>query len=192
MEILDPKSRRAWRKWLERNHAKSAGVKLVLYKKCAQGLRYEEAVEEALCFGWIDGRTNSLDERCYLVYCSPRKPRSAWAQSNKDRVERLTSAGLMTQAGLAKIRAAKEDGSWNALDKIDSLALPADLAGALEATPTRRTGFEGFSKSVKKGLLAWILSAKRPETRAKRIAHVVMLAGKGMRTLQPEDLKIET
>jgi uncharacterized protein YdeI (YjbR/CyaY-like superfamily) len=178
-----PRTRRAWRAWLAKHHAVSTGIWLI-YDKLSTGRRrlgYAEAVEEALCFGWVDSRPNRLDEERYMQLFSPRKPGSAWSAINKQRVERLVAAGLMTPAGLAKIEAAKADGSWSALDEVEALAVPADLARALRANPKAAEYFESFSRSSRKIILTWIATAKRPETRAARVTETVALASRGLK-----------
>lgn len=171
-------NREAWRSWLVERHASSPGVWLVYYKKNARKptVRYDEAVEEALCFGWIDSRPNVLDDERYMQLFSPRKPKSPWSKLNKERVERLIQGGRMTAAGLAVIEASKKDGSWHAYDAIEALRVPDDLRQAFAMNTTAREHFESFSKSTKKQLLWHIESAKRPETRAKRIAGIVFAA----------------
>ncbi len=175
--------RATWRKWLEQNHATASGVWLVYYKKQSgkPSVSYAEAVEEALCFGWIDSRPNRLDDERYMQLFSPRKPKSPWSRLNKQRVEKLIAQGLMTPAGLAKIEAAKRDGAWDKYNVIEELAMPADLKKALAANKTARQNFEAFSPSSKKNILYWIASAKRPETRAKRIQETVALAAKNLK-----------
>ena len=130
---------------------------------------YAESVEEALCVGWIDSKGNRLDDERNILWFAPRNPRSGWARSNKDRVARLTAAGLMLPAGLAAIEEAKRRGTWTMLDEVEDLVVPDDLASALEANPPARTCWDGFSRSSRRMLLEWIRQAKRPETRAKRI-----------------------
>ncbi len=173
----------SWRRWLERNHASSPAVWLVIRKKGsrAQGVTYEEAVEEALCFGWIDGKLNRLDAERYKLWFAPRKPRSVWSATNRRRVAELIRSARMTEAGLAAIEAAERDGSWNALDETDSLVVPPDLAKALRANPAAKRHFEAFPPSSRKVILYWIQSAKRPETRGKRIEETVRLAADNIR-----------
>ncbi|MBI2388816.1 MAG: YdeI/OmpD-associated family protein [Deltaproteobacteria bacterium] len=180
---VEPNTRAAWRAWLAKNHARSTGVWLVLAKRSGAGLGYAEAVEEALCFGWIDSRTQAIDETRYRLVMSPRKPKSAWAQSNRARVERLVAEGRMTAAGLAKIEAAKADGSWTALDAIDALVVPDDLRSALRKDAIARRHFEAFSPSVKKMILYWIASAKREETRRRRVEQTVAHAAKNAKPI---------
>jgi uncharacterized protein YdeI (YjbR/CyaY-like superfamily) len=178
-----PKNRAQWRSWLEKNHATVDGVWLVFYKKGAgtSGVTYDESVEEALCFGWVDSRTSPLDDRRYLQWFSPRKPGSSWARTNKERVERLIREGLMTAAGLAKVEAAQRDGSWTALDAVEALTIPPDLEQALAARPPAAANFQAFSRSSKKIILGWIASAKRPETRARRVRETAELAARNLK-----------
>ncbi|MBI5953115.1 MAG: YdeI/OmpD-associated family protein [Chloroflexi bacterium] len=183
---IHPKSRADWRKWLEENHTRTEGVWLISYKKTSgrQSFDYEESVEEALCFGWIDSKGNKLDDERTMLWFSPRKAGSKWAKPNKERVAKLMKAGLMAPAGLAKVEAAKKDGTWNALDGVDALEIPPDLAKALSKNKTAREYFEAFPRSAKRAILEWILNAKKPETRAKRIEETVTLAEKNIRANQ--------
>ena len=179
---VDPRTRARWRAWLAKNHARGEGTWLVIGKKAAKSkrLRYDDAVEEALCFGWIDSRSRSLDDERTMVWMSPRKPKSNWSKSNKERVERLVAAGAMAAAGLAAIEAAKKSGSWSALDKVDALLMPKDLATALRAARGYEN-FEAFPPGSRRNVLAWIESAKKPETRARRIAETARLAAMNIR-----------
>ena len=132
-----PKSRKAWRDWLVKNHAASTGVWLVYAKKHSRlpSLTYNDAVEEALCFGWIDSKVNPIDDDFYMQIFTPRKPKSGWSALNKTRVERLLAAGLMTPAGLAVIKAAKNSGTWDARKHVEDLIVPPDLEKAIKAQP---------------------------------------------------------
>ncbi|WP_242060124.1 YdeI/OmpD-associated family protein [Oscillatoria sp. FACHB-1407] len=179
-------TRAEWRNWLEQHHTRPDGVWLISYKKGTGKPRfdYDEAVEEALCFGWIDSKPNKLDEERSLLWFAPRKPRTGWSKLNKERVERLMAQGLMMPPGLAKVEAAKQDGSWNALDAIEALEIPPDLEAALISCAPAQQNFEAFPRSVKRGILEWIASAKKPETRAKRIAETAQLAAQNMRANQ--------
>ncbi len=174
------RDRQGWRRWLEKNHTSSPGIWLIYYKKGTDEpcVTYEEAVEEALSFGWIDSKVNALDEKRYMQVFTPRKSGSTWSKSNKERVERLMKSGKMTSAGLEKVEASKEDGSWNVLDDIEDLKIPEDLKTALEANETALKHFKTFSDSPKKQILWWIASAKRTDTRMRRIETVVALAEK--------------
>jgi uncharacterized protein YdeI (YjbR/CyaY-like superfamily) len=172
---------------LEANHATSPGVWLISYKQGSgkPHVSYDDAVEEALCFGWIDSRVNKLDDEGHVQLYSPRKSKSPWSRTNKQRIEKLIDQGLMTEAGLAKIEAAKQDGSWSLYDSVEDLRVPADLEEALAANETAREHFEAFSNSSKKIILWWIESAKRPETRQKRIEETVSLAAQNIKANHP-------
>ena len=177
---VEMKSRAAWRAWLERNHATSGPIWLATWKKnTPHYMSYADVVEEALCFGWIDSTARGLDERRSMLMLAPRKPKSVWSALNKKRIAQLEKSGLMTDAGRAKIEAAKKDGSWTALDAVEALEMPADLARALGKTG--KTTYDGWPPFLRKQALYWISQAKRPETRAKRIAEVVEAAKKGER-----------
>ncbi len=188
LEQIDPRTRAQWRAWLARNHTRRDSVWLVYYKKHTGkgGIVYDEAVEEALCFGWIDSVPRSLDEERWQQLFSPRKPRSPWSALNKKRIARLTRAGLMKPPGLAKITAAKKDGSWSALDAIERLSVPRDLSTALRSAKGARASWDAFSPSSRKAILWWIASAKTDATRAKRVKETVRLAAKKLRANHPE------
>jgi uncharacterized protein YdeI (YjbR/CyaY-like superfamily) len=182
-EIVEVPDRASWRQWLAKRHKQREAVWLVFHKKSSSGTgpSYEEAVEEALCFGWIDSTVNRLDEHRNLQLFAPRKPRSTWSRSNKERVARLEREGLLAPAGVAAIELAKQNGSWTALDAVERLEEPAELAAALDAEPAARESWNGFSPSSRKAILWWVVSAKRPETRAKRVEQTVRMAAKGLR-----------
>ena len=183
LEHFHPGTRRAWRQWLAKHHATRPGVWLVLDKAASghQKLAYDAVVEEALCFGWIDGKALTIDDDQFRVLYKPRSPKSGWSAINKQRVRRLIAAGLMAPAGLAKIAEAKRNGAWSSLDAAESLTVPDDLGAALRANKRAAANYDTFAPSSKKLILTWIASAKRPETRAKRIAETVTLAAKGIR-----------
>lgn len=188
LPLVEPLDRTEWRAWLQENHATSPGVWVAVGKKggTRTALTYEETVEEALRFGWIDGVVNRLDADRYKQRLTPRKPGSTWSRSNKERVARLIEQGLMTPAGLAAIEAAHANGSWELLDDVEDLVVPEDLAAALETMPAAASYFAGLSPSPKKLILYWIGSAKRPETRARRIDRTLRAAADG-RTPWPTD-----
>lgn len=180
---IHPLSRAEWRQWLAEHHAETEGVWLVSYKKATDKPRfeYEEAVEEALCFGWIDSTSKVLDAERSRLWFAPRRLGSIWSRSNKERVERLIQAGSMTPAGLAKIEAAKKSGAWTALDELETLTIPPDLAAALAAHEPAPLHFDAFPRSARLAILAWIASAKKPETRARRIEQTARLAAQNLR-----------
>ncbi len=163
-----------WRRWLRDNHRTAPGVWLVSYKRTAKKpfIEYEDAVQEALCYGWIDGQLRPIDDRRSSLLFTPRRAGSAWARSNKERIKKLISEKRMRPAGLAKIEAAKKDGSWTLLDSVEALEVPADLKKALAAARAR-TAFAALSNTAKRAHLYALVTAKRPETRAKRLAAIV-------------------
>jgi uncharacterized protein YdeI (YjbR/CyaY-like superfamily) len=179
-------SRTAWRSWLEANHGQAESIWLVTFKKAAgaRHLPYDAIVEEALCFGWVDSLPRKLDAERSMLRLSPRKPGSAWSKVNKDRIARLIAEGRMHPAGLMKIEAAKADGSWSKLDGVETLEVPPDLAAAFEAHPGSSAQWAGFPPSTRRGILEWIVQAKTPETRGKRIAETARLAAQGERANQ--------
>jgi uncharacterized protein YdeI (YjbR/CyaY-like superfamily) len=178
--------RETWHRWLAENHATASGAWLVTWRR-GQGpaLPYEDAIEEALCFGWIDSRGGKLDERRSRLYFAPRKPRGTWAASNKARVERLIADGRMQPAGLAAIERAKANGSWSTLDDIDREIVPDDLAAAFAAHPPAADAFAAFPPSARRMILFWIAQAKRPETRAARILETAVRAQRNERANEP-------
>lgn len=181
---VDAPTRAAWRAWLEANHASSGGSVWLVINRKGSGLPHlppAEAAEEALCFGWVDSRPAKLDERRSLLLMSPRKPGSAWSGINKERVRRLTEAGLMAPAGLAAVRRAEADGSWARLDTATALSEPPDLFAAFAAHPGALEAWRRFPPSHCRANLEWITQAKRPETRAARVAAITAAAGRGER-----------
>jgi uncharacterized protein YdeI (YjbR/CyaY-like superfamily) len=176
--LLEVRDRADLRAWLAANHATSPPVLLAIGKKgtSVTSLTYEDAVEEGLCFGWIDSTTHTLDTDRMTVLFSRRKPGSTWSRSNKERVERLCAAGLMTAAGSAAVAIAKDNGSWSSLDEVDSGVVPDDLAVALAADPAGSRGWDAASESQRRMWLYDVYSAKRPATRARRVARVVQAA----------------
>lgn len=175
---VHPLSRSEWREWLKDNHTRSIGVWLVSFKKSTGKSRfdYNDSVEEALCFGWVDSKPNKLDEERTMLWFAPRKGKTGWSKPNKERVERLVKAGLMQPAGMAKVEQAKADGSWSLLDAVEELKVPQDLLEALAALPPAEQNFLNFPRSAKRGILEWVLQAKRPETRAARVRDTARLA----------------
>lgn len=174
-EHIDMLDRAEWRAWLEANHASSPGVWLIYWKKAGGSgrLSYAEAVEEALCFGWVDSRSGRVDDVRTKITMTPRRPGSAWSTVNKERIERLLAAGMMTPVGRARIDAGRHDGSWDLYDQIEHLLPPDDLAAALAEDEVAGEGFAAFSPSRRKALLLWVATAKQPATRTRRIAAIV-------------------
>lgn len=187
LPLVEPGSRAEWHAWLVEHHATSRGIWLAVGKKgnTRTALTYDQAVEEALCFNWIDSTVNRLDADRFKQLFTPRKRGSTWSKSNKDRIARLDSEGLLTPVALAAIDAAKADGSWNLLDDIDNLVIPDDLADALAGNADAECQFHAFSASQRKMALYWIASAKRPETRARRIEQTLRAAAEGRPPGQP-------
>lgn len=182
-EQVEVTSRKQWRTWLTNHHTQTDSIWLVTYKKHtgSRYLPYDEIVEEALCFGWIDSLPRKLDSDRTMLLLSPRRPKSPWSKLNKDRVTTMIGQSLMTPAGQAKIDQAKADGSWTFLDDVEALIIPDDLAAALAANSQAKEYFEAFSPSSKKGILQWIKRAKQTTTREKRIKKTVELAAQNIK-----------
>ncbi|MBD2090434.1 YdeI/OmpD-associated family protein [Microcoleus sp. FACHB-1515] len=185
LEIVYAVDRSTWREWLSAHYSTAIGVWLVYYKVSSgkPSIRYPEAVKEALCFGWIDSKVNSIDAERYKQIFTPRKPKSVWSKLNKQYVEELIEQGLMTEAGLRKIAAAKQDRSWESLDAIEALMVPPDLQAAIAVNEAAHQNFEAFSNTSKKLILTWISSAKRTETRQRRIEQTVIAAARNQNPL---------
>jgi uncharacterized protein YdeI (YjbR/CyaY-like superfamily) len=175
-----------WRAWLAEHHGRTTGVWLVTWRAGSGGPRitYEESVEQALCFGWVDSKGRALDAERTMLWFAPRKARSGWSRPNKQRVARLLAEGLMTPAGLAVVEAAKADGSWTLLDAVEDLVVPDDLAAAFDAHPPARAHWEAFPRSARRGILEWIVQARRPDTRARRVAETAEKAARNERANQ--------
>ncbi|GAB3971308.1 YdeI/OmpD-associated family protein [Spirosoma terrae] len=183
IKTVCPLSRQQWREWLQAHHHTEKSVWLVYYKKKSNRstLAWSEAVDEALCFGWIDSLAKPIDEERYRQFFCRRKPTSVWSRINKEKVERLIREGLMAQAGLDVIDRAKSNGSWAILDDAEALIIPADLEEELQKKPNARAYFLGLCKSDKRNLLQWLVLAKRPETRQKRIVDIIESAEQGLK-----------
>jgi uncharacterized protein YdeI (YjbR/CyaY-like superfamily) len=175
-----------WRKWLQRNHAKEKSVWLIIYHKASAtpSVVLADAVEEALCFGWIDSKPNKRDHESYYLFFAPRKQGSVWSKINKQRIEKLMQEGRMDASGLAKIEQAKRDGSWTKLDAIEELVMPAALDKAFKSNKTARKNFDQFPPGVRKGIYQWIESAKTEATLQKRVTETVTLAAQNIRANQ--------
>ena len=181
-KTFHPKTRSHWRQWLEKNHSTSPGIWLIYYKTETgkRKLSYADAVEEALCFGWIDSLPRKLDDKRAMLKYSPRKPKSVWSKINKERIDRLIQNKMMMAAGFTKIELAKINGSWDTLNASDLHAdnntMPFDLEKALNKNKAALSNFKSFSPSYRKQFLFWVDSAKRPETREARIRQTVLMA----------------
>jgi uncharacterized protein YdeI (YjbR/CyaY-like superfamily) len=186
LKLFQPKSRKAWRAWLEKHHATSPGIWLVYAKKHTKipSLTYNDAVEEALCFGWIDSLIHPIDDSLYKQVFTPRKAKSAWSAANRKRAERLIEAGVMTAAGLALVTLAKKTGLWKAHAAAESLTLPPELKKALDTNTAAKRNWPTYTESQRKMFLYMVNGAKRPETRAKRVARVIDIVTSGVKFSQ--------
>lgn len=176
----------AWARWLEAHHSRDGGVWLVSWKKhtARPAISYEDAVTEALRFGWIDSKGRRLDEDRTMLWFSPRRVGSAWSRPNKERIARLEQQGRMADAGRAVVDRARADGSWNALDDVENLVIPDDLADAFASHPGSRAHWDEFPRSARRAILEWIMQAKRADTRARRVDETARLAARGERANQ--------
>ncbi|MCG3167849.1 MAG: hypothetical protein POELPBGB_03648 [Bacteroidia bacterium] len=186
IESFCPASRKEWRQWLQKNHQLKQAVWLVQYKKksAVPSISWSEAVDEALCFGWIDSVRKTLDSEKYIQFFSKRKATSVWSKINKEKVQQLIDKGLMTKAGFATIETAKQNGQWTILDHAEELTIPEDLEKAFKAYKGSKDFFLSLSKSVKKAILQWLVLAKRAETRQNRINEVAELASRKLKPKQ--------
>jgi uncharacterized protein YdeI (YjbR/CyaY-like superfamily) len=186
IDTITPKTRKLWRKWLEKNHDRKDSVWLIYHKKNSKtpSMSWSDAVEEALCFGWIDSKRQAIDETTFRQFFGKRKPKSLWSGINKDKVKRLIDDGLMTSAGLAAIEVAKKNGYWTLLDDVEKRIVPPDLERALKKTRGARKFFDSLSSSDRRILLQWVVLAKQDETRKKRINEIVAAASKGVKPKQ--------
>ena len=179
-------SRTAWREWLMAHHGTEKNLWLIIYKKQSgtPSVTYDEAVDEALCFGWIDSKINKRDNDSFFQFFARRNPKSNWSRVNKNKIEKLIAAGLMMPSGYETIERAKKNGSWTALDDVENLIKPKDLQIAFDANVAAQQNFDAFPRSVKRNILEWLLNAKQEITRQKRIAEIVDLAEKNERANQ--------
>ncbi len=184
---VEAPTRAAWRSWLSKHHASSKGIWLVFYKKASgvASISYDEAVEEALCFGWIDSRLGALDDQRYRQVFSPRRPQSEWSALNKRRVAKLQADGLMKPAGRKAIAAAQANGAWSKIDAVEAGIVPEALRNALARSPIAKQRFDEFSPSTRKYILHWIHNIKSPEKRLERIRVAVQLARRGLKANDP-------
>jgi uncharacterized protein YdeI (YjbR/CyaY-like superfamily) len=180
LDSVQPASRKAWRSWLQKHHASSPGIWLVYAKKHSgiASLSYVDAVEEALCFGWIDSLVHPINDSLYKQIFTPRKPASRWSALNKQRVEKLIAEGQMTTAGMKMIELAKTTGNWQAHAETDALTIPPELKKALASNADAKKNWPTYTASQQKGFLRMLHDAKTPETRVKRIARILAIVSK--------------
>ncbi|MDX1959843.1 MAG: YdeI/OmpD-associated family protein [Leptospiraceae bacterium] len=186
VKTFHAKNAKEWRAWLEKNHKSEKNVWLIIYKKESSipSVYYDEAVDEALCFGWIDSKPNKRDESSFYQFFAKRNPKSNWSKVNKEKVQRLLKEKKIAASGMEMIELAKKLGTWDALNDVENLVIPKDLEAELNKNKNAKQYFEEFPKSVKRGILEWILNAKKSETRQKRITETVSLAEKNIRANQ--------
>jgi uncharacterized protein YdeI (YjbR/CyaY-like superfamily) len=180
LPTFQPRSRKAWRAWLKRHHASSGGIWLVYAKKHTgiPSLTYADAVEEALCFGWIDSLVHPIDDSLYKQIFTPRKPSSAWSPLNKTRVQKLIAASQMTDAGMKMIELAKTNGRWDAHAETEALTMPPEFTQALNGNASAKKNWPTYTLSQRKAFLRMLHDAKTPETRSKRIARILDVVSK--------------
>jgi uncharacterized protein YdeI (YjbR/CyaY-like superfamily) len=185
-DIFYPQTVEEWREWMDQNHHLKTSVWLVQFNKASgkASITWSQAVDVALCYGWIDSKKIAVEKGSTHQFFTKRKAKSNWSKINKDKIERLIAEGLMTEAGLRVVKIAQQNGSWNALDEVEALLIPKDLETALEEKAGAKDFFLGLSKSAKKGMLYWVISAKREETRAQRIEEIASLAAIGRKPKQ--------
>ena len=173
-----------WRNWLHENHTKSNGVYLIFYKVDSpfESMRWEEAVQVAICYGWIDSTVKKLDSERRRQVFSPRKDKSVWSKLNKSYIEKLLHTNLIHESGLAKIETAKKNGSWTSLDKVEDLIIPTDLENAFNKNSKAYQNYLNFSPSYRKSYLYWLNQAKREETRNNRITEIISCCEKNMKS----------
>lgn len=179
-ERLEPRTAQEWSAWLREHHARPDGVWLVNRRRAAeQTITYEQSVLEALRYGWVDSTVRSLDDDRSMMWFSPRRRGSVWTRTNKERVAQLEAAGLLEPAGAAAVAAARASGMWTLMDEVEDRVVPDDLAAAFDRHPGAREHWESWSASAQRSMLAWIVLAKRPETRAARVETTAGKAARG-------------
>ncbi|AEA45733.1 YdeI/OmpD-associated family protein [Fluviicola taffensis] len=188
IETYCPQSQTDWRQWLEKNHQSKQSVWLVYYtkKSTIPSISWSEAVDEALCFGWIDSTKKTIDDSSFMQFFCKRKPKSIWSKINKEKVQQLIENGRMTKAGYESVETAKQNGSWIILDEVEALIIPNDLEQAFKIHKGSKDYFLSLSKSAQKMMLSWIVLAKLQETRQKRIDEIAQSAGQN---LKPKHLR---
>jgi len=183
-ELLYFKNAQEWREWLHDNHHSSQGVHLVFYRVDSgkESMRWEEAVQVAICYGWIDSTVKRLDDERRRQMFTPRKDKSVWSKVNKTYIEKLIAEDLMHESGLKKIETAKQNGSWESLDSVENMEIPNDLAIAFSQNKMALDNYNSFSPSYRKSYLYWLNQAKREETRNTRIAEIIRLCEQNIKS----------
>lgn len=178
------KNDKQWRDWLHENHHSSKGIHLIFYRVDSEfeSMRWEEAVQVAICYGWIDSTVKRLDDQLRIQKFTPRKDKSVWSKLNKTYIQKLIQANLMHESGLRKIEIAKQNGTWESLDDVENLIIPNDLELAFSANKIAYENYQGFSRSYRKSYLYWLNQAKREQTRTIRIAEIVRLCGENIKS----------
>jgi uncharacterized protein YdeI (YjbR/CyaY-like superfamily) len=173
-----------WRAWLHENHHTSKGIELVFYRVDSnyESMRWEEAVQVAICYGWIDSTVRKIDDERRKQTFTPRKHNSVWSKLNKTYIEKLISENLMHESGLAKIEIAKKNGSWESLDAVENHEMPKDLEKAFKKNKLAHNNYQNFSPSYRKSYLYWLNQAKREETRLARIESIIDLCEKNIKS----------
>jgi len=186
IEEFYPETKQHFREWLQKNHMSKRSVWLVFYTKSSKktSILWSDAVDEALCFGWIDSKKIKIDTETSHQFFSKRKAQSTWSKINKVKVQNLIEKGLMTQAGLESIEVAKQNGSWTILDEVEDLIIPIDLERAFEKHKGSKDYFLSLSKSIRKMMLTSLVLAKRPKTRQKRVDEIAEFAGQNKKPKQ--------
>jgi uncharacterized protein YdeI (YjbR/CyaY-like superfamily) len=186
LKTFYPKNNEAWRKWLEKNHIRETSVWFIFYKKISNkpSVKYSEAVDIALCYGWIDSKQLPIDEEKYMQFFCKRKPKSVWSRVNKAKVEKLIAEGKMTKAGFESIDIAKQNGSWTILDEAENLVIPKELEKEFKKYKNAKTNFLNLSRTDKRNILQWLALAKREETIQRRVGDIASLAEQGLKPKQ--------
>jgi uncharacterized protein YdeI (YjbR/CyaY-like superfamily) len=186
LKTFYPKNNEAWRKWLEKNHQKKQSVWVIYYKVKSNmpTVKYTDAVDIALCFGWIDSKQLPIDDEKHMQFFSKRKPKSVWSKVNKAKVERLIAEGKMTKAGFESIEIAKQNGSWTILDDAENLVIPKELEKEFKKYKNGKANFLNFNRTDKRNILQWLTLAKRAETVQNRVAEIASLAEQGLKPKQ--------
>lgn len=183
-EHLYFKNAQEWRNWLHDNHTKATKAYLIFYKVSStfESMRWEEAVQVAICYGWIDSTVKRIDDDRRRQLFTPRKDKSVWSKLNKTYIEKLIADDLMHESGLKKIEIAKQNGSWESLNGVENLEIPKDLEIAFSQNKTALDNYNNFSKSYRKSYLYWLNQAKREETRSNRIAEIISLCEQNIKS----------